>query len=127
MEYHSRYVEETVLFSKASRRVLWFTQPPVRAHRATSSVRHEVYVSVPRLKCVKPYLQFAIRILTLCLIPRGMPLLFSQLLAAFLMGISRSHISSTYHVVLRITSLLSSSLDGRSSTVAVRRGGYTSL
>jgi len=64
---HTRNVEAIVLISKASRRVLLFTQPPVCGHRASSPVGHEAYLSVPRLRCVKLYLHLATRVLALCL------------------------------------------------------------
>jgi hypothetical protein len=125
-----------ILFSLCGRNcsLLQSFQTSPIAHSASCSCAKGYFSSEARgipfsaeIECVKPYIHFAIRILVLCFIRRGIPVLFSQLLAAFLMGISRSHISSPYHVVLRITSLLSSSLDGRTSTVAIRRGGYTSL
>jgi hypothetical protein len=68
LECNTRYVEATLLFFKASRRVMWITQPTVCGHRAPSPVGHEAYLSVPRLKCVKFYLHLALRILALCLI-----------------------------------------------------------
>jgi hypothetical protein len=61
------------------------------------------------------------------LIGRGYFYYFPNFLLLFLWKIFRSRISSTCHVVLRITSRLSSALDGRPATVVVRRRGYTSL
>lgn len=116
-----------VLFSKVPRRVLWFTQPPVCGHRAASPVVYEANLSVPRLKCLQLCLHLAMRVLALCLIIRVYLYCFPNFLNLFLWKISRPLISSTCHVVLRSTSLLSCALDGRPATVVVRRRGYTSL
>ena len=119
--WFTRFVEANVLFSKASRRVLLIIQPPVSGHRAASPLGHEAYLSVPRLKCVKLYLHLTIRILGLRLISRGYLYCFPKFLRFFLWKISRFRISSTCHVVLRITLCLSSALDGRAATVVARR------
>jgi hypothetical protein len=119
------YEEATARFSKASRRVLWLTQPPVCGHRATSPVGHKAYLTVQRLKWVKLYLHLAIPILALCLIIRGNSIVLQT--SCILWKISRSRISSTRHVVLNIALRLFSALNGRPATLVVRRRGYTSL
>jgi len=123
---NSPYVEATVLFSKASRRVLRLTQLPVCWHRAASPMGHEAYLSVPRLQCIQLYLHFSIRILASGLISWGYLSYFPNFFPLFLLKVSGSRISSTCHVVLGITSRLSSALDDRPATLVERRG-YTSL